>query len=212
MGLAGVSDTGFAVYGLSHGTYGVRGDSVGTGYGIYGYNSGTGYAGYFNGDVTVTGQLKGSDTYLWVPGTAGIAATTLGVNVETWYYGRVALKTSAAGDNRYFYFPVSIPGQLYGQNVTVEQLTVYYYTSNSASYINSTTMYKLTGAATAESIASDTTNHASTSATSYSVTTTGNRTLSSASGPLNIRLQLYFGSTSHTIYIGGVRLRLSHTS
>jgi hypothetical protein len=69
----------------------------------------------------------------------------------------------------------------------------------------------LTGASSGDTLILNDTNRTSTSATSYSLTPTGNYTLTSASGPLNAQLGLYFSSTAHSIYVGAIRLRLGHT-
>jgi len=183
-------------------------------YGLYAEEVGIGDVGIYSPDfVQAQGYKSNDDSYIWVPGTEGVTISSASpVNIGIWYTGRVALTSPATGI-RYFFIPVSLPSQLYGQEVRVEQLTVYYYTTNSASYIDSTTMYRLNSASLNEDILiSDGTNRNSTVPTaSYSLNASGNNILSNASGPLQVRLQLNFASTGHTIYIGAIRVRLGHT-
>ena len=66
------TSSGFGVKGEALGTgptnYGVFGNATsatGNNYGVYGTNAGTGYAGYFSGNVKITGSIsKGSGTFL----------------------------------------------------------------------------------------------------------------------------------------------------
>ncbi len=55
-------------YGLGPNNFGVYGNAsgaTGNNYGVYGTNTGTGYAGYFSGNVRITGSItKGSGTFL----------------------------------------------------------------------------------------------------------------------------------------------------
>ncbi len=161
--------------------------------------------------VQARGYKSNDDSYLWMPGAGGVAYPS------TWtayprFDGTARLEASGAG-TKYFYLPVTIPGLLYGQEVRVEQLTVYYYTANSANYITNTRMEKLTGAASSDTLINDPTDRTSTTATSYSITPTGNYTLTAASGPLQVQLGVYFdgAALANSVYIGGVRLRLGHT-
>ncbi len=181
-------------------------------YGIYAEELGTGDVGIYSPDfVEAQGYKSADDSYLWVPGISGVPAPSSNLNVNTSYSGRVSLTASSIG-TKYFYLPVNMPGELYGQEVTVEELRVYYYTSNSASYIAETNMVKLTGAGFSDytTLIDNDTNWTSTIPTSYSMTTTGSNMVTYSSGPIRVQLQLYFSNTSHTIYIGAIRLRLGH--
>jgi len=179
------------------------------------------------GDLTLAGEVVGGlvvggtlladryrsteDTYLWVSPIMGVSCpTSIGVEIKPWAIGRIEVSATSTG-SKCLYVPITLPGQLYGQNVRVEEMTVHYYTSDSTSYIKSTYMGKLTSAGTtADTLVNDGTDRTSTVPTSYSLNATGNTTLSSAAGPLNVQLNLTFASTSHRIYVGGIRLRLGH--
>ncbi len=189
--------------------YGIR--AVGETYGIYAEEVGAGDVGIASPDfVQAMGYKSDGDSYLWVPGMAGFLDP--GSLIQIWSNGRGAatIKSSAVGTNTLF-LPVTTPSQLYGQEVRVEELSVYYYASDSASYIATTQLYKLSGAGSGEMLINNATDRTSTSPTSYSLTPTGNYTLTASSGPLNVALELNFGSTAHSIYIEAVRLRLGHT-
>jgi len=188
----------------------------GESHGIYAEASGTASdIGIYSPDfVQAQGYKSTGDSYIWVPGLAGRSTSTPEsmVNVNTANFGVVGLTTTTTGQ-KYFYIPVTTPAQLYGQEVRVEELTVYYYTSDSASHINLTYLAKLTGADSRDKLIDDEGIHTSTSPSSYSLApeATSNYTMTASGGALNFQLGLYFGSTEHTIYIGGIRLRLGHT-
>lgn len=217
-GVAGMSNSQPGVWGYSEYSHGIQGEARGTvlgqSCGVYGYGS-SNYGGCFaSGSGTAIyadGALQSSaDSYVWIPGMVGISDSIHSVTVETSAYGRVALTSPYVGQTRYFHIPIAIPSVLYGQEVTVEELTVFYHTDDPATYINITELFKLTSAASSQTVIYDGTNRNSTSAASYSLYPSSNNVLSSASGPLNIRFALWFGSTGTTIYIGGIRLRLGH--
>ncbi len=61
----GVKGEALAVGPTNYGVYGNASGGTSNNYGIYGTNSGTGYAGYFSGNVRITGSItKGSGTFL----------------------------------------------------------------------------------------------------------------------------------------------------
>jgi hypothetical protein len=109
----------------------------------------------------------------------------------------------------WFFLPVEIPAVLLGQNVTVEQLTVYYQMDDPSAYIAQVSLVKGTGANQSTNLLLDNTDLTSTSATSHSYTP-ANATLDSSSGWLMVHFVLYFDGIADPIDIGGVRLRLGH--
>ena len=154
-----------------------------------------------------------ADSYIFVPGTE---ATVNGVSAATtalYYYGvgQVLVDPSTAG-TKYIQFGLVLPSVLYGQPVKVEEVTIFYATSNASSYIDKTEVYrqKATGAPDAYLLVQDLTDRNSTTYTSYSVTPTANNTLSADEGFISVLLTLYFADASHSITIGGVRVRLGH--
>lgn len=185
-------------------------------YGLYVEETGAGNVAIKSPDFVEAGGYKSTgDSYLWVPGTAGISGTSAGatVNVRISLEGSAILEVTSAGANKYFYLPVSLPTQLYGQEVRVEQMCVYYKTTNAGSYIDQTRLYKVTAAGSGASLIDDATNRTSTSAGSYCLTPGASTpyTLTAGAGALNAQLRLDFASTSHDITIGGIRIRLGHT-
>ena len=80
-GVHGQTATGAGVFGEASGTgYGVYGQSSGTGYGVYGYAPSGGYAGYFSGNLAVTGTTTLASSLNGIPlMTSGvISAVTIG--------------------------------------------------------------------------------------------------------------------------------------
>jgi hypothetical protein len=124
------------------------------------------------------------------------------------------LKANHPGTH-YFYLTVNTPSVLYGQEVTVEELTVYYMCGNSDSYISSTSLTKLEGASddSYNTLIYNSDYYNSTAEDDYSIAprSTSDYILDASSGPLTVLLGLHFDNTSDNIYIGAVRLRLGHT-
>ena len=152
-----------------------------------------------------------ADSYIFVPGTeATINGTTSGVELLYYGMGSVRVDPSSAG-TKIIQFGVTLPSVLYGQPVKVEQVTVFYYTSNSASYIDATkVMRQKVATYDYYTLVNDTANRNSTAYTNYSVTPTAYNTLSSSEGFLAVELTLHFAGAGDTITIGGVRVRLGH--
>jgi len=184
-------------------------------YGLYAEETGGGDVGIYTPDyVRAGGYRSAADSYLFVPGNFGVAlgdvpTSNLEVNYEANGYAR--LRNTTTSGIRYFYIPIQTPAVMFGQNVTVEQLTLYYDLTSAGSYINTTNLRKQTGPGliTADSLLTYGTDLTSTTPTSISLAPT-NATLSSTDGGLQLRLVLYFANDTDYIYIGGVRLRLGH--
>lgn len=198
----GATDRGIYAYGNQ---YGLVADEFGTG-------SDAIYSGSY---VNAQGYRSRSDSYVWFPGMEceAIDPAQASVTVLGTPRGAVKLKwTGNIGNNPGFHLPLTLPGVLLGQNVTVEQVTVYYMTSHAANaYIDDTSLYRLTGADSEVLVLRDMTNRTSTSATSFSLTPTSDNVLSSASGPLTLHLICAFANSTDYIQIGMVRVRLGHT-
>jgi len=154
-----------------------------------------------------------ADSYIFVPGTEATVNGASAATTALWYYsvGQVVVDPSTAG-TKYIQFGVVLPSVLYGQPVKVEEVTIFYKTSNTSSYIDETRVYrqKATGAPDAYELVVDGTNRNSTTYTSYSVTPTADNTLSADEGFISVMLALNFADAGHFITIGGVRLRLGH--
>ena len=154
-----------------------------------------------------------ADSYIFVPGTAAtVNGTSTGVDLKYFGMGSVTVDPSTTG-TKIIQFGVTLPGVLYGKAVKVEEVTVYYQTTNSASYISVTKVLRQKASALDYyTLVSNTTNRNSTAWTAYSVTPTTSNTLSASEGFLSVELSLYFANAADAIVIGGVRVRLGHHS
>jgi hypothetical protein len=156
--------------------------------------------------------VKGADSYVFVPGNALIK--NLNTDTTRWDIqanGAARIWRGSTAGTKVIYLPVSLPGVLYGQNVTVEQLTVYYRSQNGTnSYIDETDLYVGTDADSWLQLATDTTNHTSNVAASYTIQITQNNVLSNTQGVLGLFMYLSFANDTEYLQIGGVRLRLGH--
>ena len=209
-------------------TYGLYVNNTGTGatdrgvyargreYGLYAEEFGTGDVGIYTPDYVRSGGYRSAaDSYLFVPGNAGVATGDIvGANLEVNYSatGGARLRNLAGANvTRYFYIPIQTPAVLFGQNVTVEQVTLYYDLENAASYVSAVNLRKQTGTGMhlTVNLLNYTDNITNTDPDSQSFTP-ANAILSSGEGGLMLRLVLHFDDAVDRIYIGGVRLRFGH--
>ncbi len=158
-------------------------------------------------------QIK-ADTYLFVPGSE-VRPTTGNPIINYYGDGSVALQYTTTGVKGVM-FGIPLPAVLYGQPVEVEEITIFYNVSNSATYIDATDVYKqLTAGAVGGGpdfvyLLSDTTNRASIDYTSYTLSPTSNAWLSAETGFIGVGLAIQYNNTLHYLNIGGVRVRLGH--
>jgi len=123
--------------------------------------------------------------------------------------GSVRIWRGSAAGTKWIYIPITLPGVLYGQEVKLKSITVYYKCEDgSINYITGTYLYKQTDADSQVTLVADTTDRKSNTATSYTLDV--NHALSSDTGILGLYLGLHFEDDTHYIQIGGVRLRLGH--
>lgn len=160
--------------------------------------------------IEAQGYKSEFPSYLWVPGSSGVSGGTGANTVDITHVLTGTLLNSTAIGARSFYLPVTLPSELLGQEVSVNGLTLYYSTSNAATFIDSVRMDKLTGLGTSVTLVNSNTNLNSTIATSASFTSTATFTQTREPGSVNIQLNLNFANTAHTIYVGGARLELGH--
>ena len=156
--------------------------------------------------------VKGADSYVFVPGNALIK--NLNSDTTRWDLqanGAARIWRGASVGTKVIYLPVTLPAVLYGQNVTVEELTVYYRSQNGANtYITETDLYAQTDADSLVQMRSDTSNHTSSAASSYTLAITQNNVLSSTQGIMGLYFYVSFANDTDYFQLGGVRLRLSH--
>lgn len=157
--------------------------------------------------------IKGADSYVFVPGSAFVKNND--TDTTRWdmqVNGATRVYRGATAGAKYIFIPITLPGVLYGQAVTVKSITVYYMCQNGVNnYITGTSLTKQTAADSYDTIIGDGTDRASNTATSYTLTLTANNVLSSSQGILGVYLTLAFANDIEYIQIGGVRLTLDHT-
>jgi len=204
-GVWGESSLGPGVVGK--GVVGVQGMSD-TGTGVYGYStSGTAVSAGGTGVIEST-----ADSYIFISGNELIK------NVDTdstrWDClggGSVKIWRGSTLDDKFIYIPVTLPGVLYGQNIKVESITIYYKCQDGTkNYICLTCLWKRTGAESFVEVVTDWTDRTSNTATTYTLPLTANNILSSDQGILDLHLRLHFEDDTNYIQFGGARLRLGH--
>jgi hypothetical protein len=156
--------------------------------------------------------IKGADSYVFVPGSAFVKNNdTDTTRWDTQVNGATRVYRGATAGAKYIFIPITLPGVLYGQAVTVKSITVYYMCLNGANnYITGTSLTKQTAADSFTSLIADSTDLTSNTATSYTLNITTNNVLSSNQGILGVYLTLAFANDIDYIQIGGVRLQLNH--
>jgi hypothetical protein len=156
--------------------------------------------------------VKGADSYIFVPGNALIK--NLNTDATRWDIqanGAARIWRGSTAGTKVIYLPVTLPGVLYGQNVTVKELRVYYRSQNGAnSYITETDLYAQTDADSWLRMRSDTTDRTSNTAASYTLAVTQTNVLSPTQGVIGLFMYLSFANDTDYIQIGGARLRLGH--
>lgn len=156
--------------------------------------------------------VKGADSYVFVPGNALIK--NLSTDTTRWDIqanGAARIWRGSTAGTKVIYLPITLPGVLYGQNVTIKEMRVYYRSQNGAnSYIDETDLYAQTDADSWIQLRTDANNHTSNVAASYTLAITQNNVLSNTQGILGLFLYIHFTNDTDYLQIGGVRLRLGH--
>jgi hypothetical protein len=160
-----------------------------------------------------SGRIESTaDSYIFVPGSALVREEE--DNTTRWFMqanGAALVWRGATAGNKYIHIPIILPGVLYGENVTIKSVTIYYLCENGANnFITATDLHKQTDADSFVVLASETTDRTSNTATSYTLTPTSGNLLSSDQGILMLRLYLNFANDTEFIRIGGVRVQLGH--
>ena len=223
-GLWGDSSDGRGVIGTSKDDIGVLGRATaasGLNYGVMGTtDSPAGYGGYAvghgAGGVAIKAGGSGiiqstAKSYVFFPGAAFHNANS--ARTLRHYTSSTGQYFSSGGviEEKTIVCPLTLPGVLYGQPVTVKNVTVYYACQDSTTaFINSTVLAKVTGAASAESLIFDATDRTSNTASSYTLAVTGGGTLSASPCFLYLTLGLTFGDAFDSLNLAGVRVELEH--
>ena len=154
--------------------------------------------------------VKGADSYIFIPGSALVK--NLSSDTTRWDMqvngGAMVYRGTNTG-TKTIYYPITLPGSLYGQPVTIEQVTVYY-KSTANSYISSINMSLQTDVDSSLTILADSTHLTSTTASYHVYTPTGNNVLSASQGFTGLYMNLSFANDTEAVTIGGIRLHLSH--
>ena len=148
-------------------------------------------------------------SYVFVPGAYANSTNTQWITV-TPIQNRGLIEPIYTGTYEYICLPIALPTVLYGQSVEVEQVRIFYHTSNSASFITNTWLLLENGLGNPSSYVNDSSNYSSTSYSSYDETPSPNLFLNSNTGFLTMCWTVNFADLSHMIILEGVRLRLRH--
>lgn len=176
-------------------------------------NTGVGITSYGNPALIAQGPIQSSaKSYLWISGNGlmkNLAADSTRWDLQP--NGAARIWRGAAAGSKVVYFPVTMPGVLYGQAIRVTKVTVYYRCiDGSKGYISGTRLFKQTDADSYAELVDDSTDRTSNSSTSYTINTAGSNQLSSAQGVLGLYLTLAFADDSNYVQIGGIRLEFEH--
>ena len=213
VGLWSASISGAGVHGASGLSAGVEGYSL-NGPGVYG-ESLSGIAIAANGTITST-----APTYLWISGN-GVRpyrqsdSTTIDMNNT----GGATIYRGATTGLKNVMLPITIPGTLYGQNVRITDLDLYWVGATQFDVISAVLMRRQTGVCSTSpcyvNILFDSADHVCDVTTDptgctlhYDLTT--NNVLSSNSGVIYLTIELGFSGPASPIDFGGARLTLEY--
>lgn len=220
-GVDGYSEGGFGVNGYSH-NVGVRGASD-TGSGVVGVSdSGPGVECYSDSGaalaVSGTGIIQSSArSYLWISGNglrARYEADTTVIDLDSAGGAIISPGTNLVED-KYVMLPVTVVGPLYGQNVTISGLDIYWRGDTEFDGISWVGLRRQIGVGTHITLVNDSTDRTCEDSVvpqgctiHYDITS--NNVLSPDSGVFYLVLGLKFGGELTWIQIGGARLTLEH--
>ncbi len=170
-GVYGRSIENDGVYGYSENSFGVHGWSASsTEAGIYGYNSGGGWAGKFDGNVDVLGNLRtDGGIKLTLNGTDFVGSSQGTSDCEVQYQNNASAVVHEASTDAQGIVMASIPfpSQFLGYSVVIDSIRIYYKTEESADYIDITTLRENTFDGSYTTLTQDNTNYTSTSISSF---------------------------------------------
>jgi hypothetical protein len=213
---------GEALWATSMSGEAVHGSSgEGTGVGGYSLLGPALYADSLSGPALVaegTGIIQSTaKSYVWVSGN-GVrpyhqSDSTI-IDMDT--TGGAMVTRGASAGKKNVMLPITVPGPLYGQDVTISDLDIYWRGNTTFEAITAVLLRRQAGVGSYASIVHDT---GASYGCEYTVEpegctihydTTSNNVLTANSGILYLTLELSFSSSSAWIQIGGVRLTLEH--
>ncbi len=207
--------------------YGVVGASRSPdGQGGYFYNTGNGVALHADSDgVAVLADGSGviqstAKSYLWIGGN-GVrpyrqSDSTI-IDMDT--VGGAKITRGATAGNKNVMLPIAIPGPLYGQDVTISGMDIYWVGATDLDAVTAVLMRRQTGVCASATcyanILYDTADHVCDEGNfptgcTLSYPLTSNNVLTADSGILYLTLELAFSGSTTWVEIGGVRLTLEH--
>ena len=203
--------SGIGVLGVSVAGPGVYAGSLGT---ALRANSGTGAAIAAEGTGRITSTAQ---SHLWISGNG----------VRPWHHtdstyidmdtiGGAKVYPGATSSARNVMLPIIVPGSLYGQNVTVSALDIYWNADLDNDAITAVLLRRQTGTCDTSScyvtILNDSVDHTCLTATGCTLhyDLTSNNVLSGGSGALYLTLELMSAADNSYIQVGSVRLTLGH--
>lgn len=159
-----------------------------------------------------TGVIQSSaKSYLWISGNdLRPKNSTDSTQFEMDLVGGVKVKRGAAPGTKDVMLPVTIPGQLYGQDVKVTGIDVYFKSQGDFDGISKTIVRRQSKAGSGQVMVSDGADRVCVTACSYHLDINSNNVLSDGQGVVYIAFVLFFSSDSSYVQLGGVRLTLEH--
>ena len=159
-----------------------------------------------------TGVIQSSaKSYLWISGNdLRPKDSTDSTQFEMDIYGGVKVKRGGTPGSKDVMLPVTIPGQLYGQDVKVTGIDVYFRSQGDFDGIDRTVVRRQSKAGSGQVMVTDNNDRTCPTACSYHLDITNNNVLSDDRGVVYIAFRLFFGGPSNYVQIGGVRLTLEH--
>jgi hypothetical protein len=221
-GVFGASDSnnGRGVNGVANSNFGATRGVSGTSHSIEGYggyfeNTNNGTAVYADGKLASSAQ-----THLWISGNGVVPhVSTPNVVILADSTGAAYLTRGPSTGTKYVVLPITVPGVLFGQRVTVSRLEIFW-AAETASEVSPSFLLRRQDGACGTSSCYDTILHISANRACDPATyPTGckiqygldtNNTLNASSGILYLAIGFEFANDSNWIRLGGARLTLDH--
>lgn len=159
-----------------------------------------------------TGVIQSvANSYVWISGN-GLQkrASADSTQFEMDSYGGVLVTRGVDAGAKDVILPVTLPGQLYGQDVTISRIDVYFKSETDFDGIGITAVRRQSGAGSGDLIIRNVEDRVCQTACSYYLTLSDNNVLDENHGIVYVALQLFFSSDTSYVQIGGVRLTLEH--
>jgi len=207
-GVFGYSQNGDGVYGYSGYSCGVRAWSAASTFpGLLATNTGGGPAAQFDGNVEVDGDFKATAVTKITLNGCDFVGSTAGVSdCEMLYQNSayVEVYEDSADGQACITASIPFPSSLYGSDVEIDSIRVYYQTEETADYIDVTQLRENTMAGSYTALTSSYSDYTSTSASSYKLTC-GN-VLTVYSKGIYLFLNIHYDADGGTVTIYGAEV------